>query len=71
MGRLTLAPADMHERWAKLQAANTRLRFALQRMIDAGNAIIGADANDPKANDAFAMYDEARMYARDTLRETR
>ena len=34
MGKLILAPADIHERWAALKDKNERLRSALKALVD-------------------------------------
>lgn len=44
-----------------------RLRDALETLLNCGNAVVGADASDPLAREAFDMYDEARKKARRAL----
>lgn len=47
-----------------------RLRSALQTLLDCGNAIVGASEFDPEAEEAFAMYANARLIARQSLSRT-
>lgn len=61
MGKLILAPSDMPERWAALNAENARLRAGLERVAIVCTQNMCADKNHRMALDAV------RQIANDTI----
>jgi hypothetical protein len=59
--------AVMSEDKSSLAQQPSALRDALENLLRCGNAIVGADASDPEAAEAFEMYDDARRKARAAL----
>jgi hypothetical protein len=47
-----------------------QLRTALRTLLDCANAIVGANPRDPLAAEAFQMFNDARLDAREALRKT-
>lgn len=50
-----------------IDARVKELETALAELLRCGNAIVGANIDDPNSADAFDMYQEARMQARSAL----